>query len=477
MLTSLVLTAALAPWFQGTPTAAFAKAKAEGKPILVYWGAVWCPPCNELKAQVFEKPRFGELTKPLVAAYLDGDEAEAQLWGEKLGISGYPTVLLLAKDGSELMRFNEAVTFEEFEAALSGALAAGGPVKGLLTKAAAEPPQALTTDEWRTLAYFSWYQADKLGLEAKDLLSARAKLPLRVPETMKAERALLAAQALTAFAEAKDEARKADAFLMLEMVLASPETIRAARSTILYAANDVVSWAWPEGHPERARIIARWLTAGDQLAADATLSPDARLWALNPRVELAKGEATTATVRAGAKLADERSKTPYERTATISGASYLLRQVGDFAGARALLDKELKTTKTPWYYQSSYASLEKAAGREAEALKWSKKARESVKGRASRVQWIVEDLVLSAKLEYKGKDARLAEVTKLYYDEALALPDGFAGRNAARAKKVVEALKPHAALPDVKKTLATYGAKCREKKGCTEHFKELVPGV
>lgn len=27
---------------------AFAQGKAEGKPVLVYWGAQWCPPCNQL---------------------------------------------------------------------------------------------------------------------------------------------------------------------------------------------------------------------------------------------------------------------------------------------------------------------------------------------------------------------------------------------------------------------------------------------
>src|SRR5687767_5520875 len=30
--------------------AAFAQARAESKPVFLYWGAAWCPPCNQLTA-------------------------------------------------------------------------------------------------------------------------------------------------------------------------------------------------------------------------------------------------------------------------------------------------------------------------------------------------------------------------------------------------------------------------------------------
>jgi thiol:disulfide interchange protein len=46
-------------WFDGDVNAAFAAAKASNKPVLLYWGAQWCPPCKQLKSAVFSRPRAG----------------------------------------------------------------------------------------------------------------------------------------------------------------------------------------------------------------------------------------------------------------------------------------------------------------------------------------------------------------------------------------------------------------------------------
>jgi len=32
-------------WFDGSIDQAFALARAQDKPLFLYWGAVWCPPC------------------------------------------------------------------------------------------------------------------------------------------------------------------------------------------------------------------------------------------------------------------------------------------------------------------------------------------------------------------------------------------------------------------------------------------------
>ena len=85
------------------------------KPIIVYWGASWCPPCNELKDRVFSNPLFREATLPFELVYLDGDQTQAQELGERFKASGYPTLIILTKAGEEIARANTSMDVEDFQ--------------------------------------------------------------------------------------------------------------------------------------------------------------------------------------------------------------------------------------------------------------------------------------------------------------------------------------------------------------------------
>src|SRR5205814_4122338 len=83
---------------------AFALAKQSGKQVFLYWGAVWCPPCNQVKATLFSRPDFVERSRAFIPVYVDGDKPGAQKVASRFKVSGYPTMILFKPDGAEVTR-------------------------------------------------------------------------------------------------------------------------------------------------------------------------------------------------------------------------------------------------------------------------------------------------------------------------------------------------------------------------------------
>lgn len=111
--------------------AAFAKAKKENKHVLVeFTGSDWCPPCIQMRKNVFSKKSFtGTASKEFILVELDFPKKDQALkkknqpYAEKYQIEGFPTVILFDADGDEYTRFfaSKYPTVKEFLKFLDGA--------------------------------------------------------------------------------------------------------------------------------------------------------------------------------------------------------------------------------------------------------------------------------------------------------------------------------------------------------------------
>ena len=105
-------------WFKGGVQEAFALSRAENKPLFLYWGAVWCPPCVEIKATVFMSPQFIAQSKLFIPVYLYGDTASAQIYGDRFGTKVYPTLIVFNPEGEEVTRLHAGMELSAYDTVL-----------------------------------------------------------------------------------------------------------------------------------------------------------------------------------------------------------------------------------------------------------------------------------------------------------------------------------------------------------------------
>ena len=96
--------------------AALARASAEQRPVLAFFtGSDWCPPCQQVKREVFSAPAFTawaqrrvvrlELDYPARLPQPDDLRAQNDALQRHFAIRGYPSTLLISAQGDELGRF------------------------------------------------------------------------------------------------------------------------------------------------------------------------------------------------------------------------------------------------------------------------------------------------------------------------------------------------------------------------------------
>ena len=475
---------------------AFAQAKAQNKPVLMYWGATWCPPCNQLKATLFNRQDFAALSKSFVAVHVDGDLPGAQKLGTRFKVSGYPTVVLFGPQGQEITRLPGEADAPQILEVLRNGLAGGRPAKAVLADALAG--KTLPGNEWRMMAFYSW-DTDEQQLVPKaevpaTLVSLAAASPAADVETT--NRLWLKALA------ASDDGQgvKADDALRerVSKVLADPAQSRVHMDVLTSGADDIVRALQPEAGAGRATLLAAFDTALKRLEADASLSRNDRMGALYARVILARldgpkdavqvqlPEPLLRDVREHVARADRETSDGYEREALIPFAGALLGRAGLWQESEALLKANLAKSHSPYYLMSQLASNARKLGRNEEALRWYGQAFDKSVGPATRLQW--GSGYLAALVELAPQDAaRIEKTASKLFQEAAQDAGAFEGRSARSLQRIGKKLaawnedgKRAAALARLQAQLGGICAKLSAAQGqraaCSALLKPGTPG-
>ncbi len=92
------------PWIRQDEAGALARARAEGRPVIIDFWADWCAACRELDQTAWADPRVREEAGRFVTLKMDGstDDDAFQRVFEKYEVVGMPTVVLIDSRGREL---------------------------------------------------------------------------------------------------------------------------------------------------------------------------------------------------------------------------------------------------------------------------------------------------------------------------------------------------------------------------------------
>jgi len=428
-------------WQTGDVDAVFAAARANARPVFLYWGAKWCPPCNQVKATIFNRQDFIERSRHFEPVYVDGDTPSAQRLASRFHVSGYPTMILFTPDGREIMRLPGEVDADQYMQVLAMGMNGARPIKDTLASALAADDAArsqLTPDDWRMLSFYSWDTDDAQLVAKNDVAATLQKLAGACPAGQSESATRLALKAVVAAATAKDAKPRDDAAAtaLLRKVLADTANSRANFDVLTNNAGDVAGYVTSPKSPSRAQLVADWNVALARLVDDTTLSAVDRLTALTAQVELARidndkaalPESLQKNVRAQVARADRETTEPYARGAVISTAADALAQAGLMTESDALLTSELSRSQSPYYYMLGLAANAKKRGDNAAALDWHAKAYAAADGPATRLQWGVS--YVGALVELAPQDPqRIESAASRVIGELDAKPDTFFGRN------------------------------------------------
>lgn len=432
-------------WFRGDVDRAFAMAKAQNKPLFLYWGAVWCPPCVQIKNTVFQSRQFIALSELFVPYYLDGDTEEAQATGERFGVKGYPTMIVFNPAGEEITRIPGGIDIDRYNAVLRLSLNDMRPTRQLLDMAMTGPAN-LRPEDYTQLAYYSWGQDfDVLPEDADPSLFRTLAEQAQPHDQIAASRLYM--QFLVASSQQNTEespVRVDGAVSRLEAILKTDEQVVACWDSLAY---------WPEimdilvaDDQTRQRLVSLWQDRLMALRHSPELSVEEQLAGWLPllhfhfeRTEEPLSEALASELLEDVQKADESVTNPYSRQSLVNQMRWIFQYAHMYDKARAVLLAELGHSKSPYYFMSSLGSLAELQEQNEDAISWYQKAYEASEGSATRFQWgasYVRALIRLAPEE----DELILSTAESLFDELPSEDQVFSGRNFRVLKRLNDQL-------------------------------------
>jgi thioredoxin-related protein len=388
----------------GSVSALFEQARKTNRPVFLYWGAVWCPPCNQVKATVFNRREFAQASKAFIPIYIDGDGVGAQKLANQFNVRAYPTMVLFKPDGTEITRLPGEVDPTRYLQVLNLGLKNSRSIKSLV-ETARNTPAKLTPEDWQLLAFYSWDLDDSQVVPAKEKAALLTQLAAVATDPTSQRRLALKALA------SDGKASTPSLVTTLLQVLNNPQQSRELSDLIVYSAQELAVGAKSiNSNPSAlSSLQAAYVKQLERLSQDASLNWNERLTAHAALLDVEKAlsaqpvgaqapnDQAKAPVTlnpawiAAAKLlvtqADAAVKTSTERQALIPTAGSLLSRAGLHKEADDLVRNELPRAIAPYYHMLVLASSARKQGNNSSAIEWSQKAYESAQGPATKIQW------------------------------------------------------------------------------------------
>jgi thiol-disulfide isomerase/thioredoxin len=456
-------------WYSGSVESAFATARAQNKPVFLYWGAKWCPPCHELKATVFSRPDFIEKLKLFVPVYLDGDDPGAQKWGDRFGVSGYPTVLVLRADQSELARISGGMDLSQYAEVLDTVLGDVRPVNSILAALKKGRPGPLSRDDCQRLAYYGWDLTDEVNSRFAALSRTLSQAAARCPNGTDSDqgRLILAAASLAADGESDAlAAGKAPDHRLVQLIGQVDAILKnAARANELADAigglDDSFFLAVARVAPhDVAAWNQRYSGIMDAAASDPRFSAADHLYFLYAKLAATKALdrqhkippqlAAQAHQRIDAALAAKLDE--HARASVVNAALNILDVLGDDDRAYAITREQMAQSKSPYYYMLDLASLDEKHGHIDTAVNWLAQAYAQSQGAATRFQWGTDYLM--GLIRMKPTDDAAIRTAGLAVLGELDGPDRIYRRTRMRLERLDRALSKWNAKGDHAATIS-----------------------